>query len=71
MGQTALHSAALAGSWGAASVLHSAYPDIISWQDKRDLSAAAYASKRGHTVRLSYHSIIYESAHYAHCELCN
>lgn len=68
VGQTALHSAAIAGSWGAASLLHSACPDIISWQDKRDLSAAAYASKRGHTVRLSYHNIIYECAHY---ELCN
>ncbi len=50
VGQTPLHCAALAGCWASAALLYNAAPEVALWRDRRDLTAAACAARRGHVV---------------------
>lgn len=50
VGQTPLHCAALSGCWASAALLYNAAPEVASWRDRRDLTPAACAARRGHVV---------------------
>ena len=50
IGQTPLHCAAFAGCWASAALLYNAAPEVTLWRDRRDLTPAACAARRGHAV---------------------
>ena len=50
VGQAPLHCAALSGCWASAALLCNAAPEVASWRDRRDLTPAACAARRGHSV---------------------